>query len=614
MKRKAGWAILSLTIVLSLVLSSCGPAAVEGEEEEVGGGTVIGDVTTPEAEETEEEAEEVVEEEVEMVQTSLGTTREEPRYGGSFTHAQKRPIMGFDPLTAYSWYNYAYVNTHENLFHADWLAGPIGKNISDWTIGEWMPPEGRQLQLVTDWEYEVVDDTGVFTLDVREGVRFHNISPVNGREMTAEDVAYSLQREWYDEQSRSYYTSTEEQRPYSIEAIDKWTVQIECNPSYAESIFITSTGDTDVVAQEMVEEWGDLEDWRATAGTGPYVLIDYVPSSSLSLERNPDYWRSHPLYPEYKMPFIDDIKILIIPDTSTRLAAFRTGKLDFIDEVEWRDSDSLMSGNSDLERRKTLRYVSNYVFWMRMDREPFDDIRVRQALWHAVDRQAIVDFYNGNAWLDNWPVPPYPQYERYRKPVEERDTAFQDLYEYDPEKAKQLLTDAGYPNGFQTWVDCDTDSVDEISVIKSYFDAINVDMEIRAHEYSIYRSIWRGLQHEQMVYGYRWASPPFIGGYTEGNLTNASMISDPRIEAAEKQIYELWLEPDKQAEVIRDVMYDVIAPLAPLLPNVGIQAYIMWWPWLKDYSGEWCVGYVGNWPDAQHYIWIDTEMKEEMGY
>lgn len=593
MKGKIGWLILSFLMVVSLMLASCAPTAVE---------------------EVEEEEAVVEEEEVEMVEDALGRLREKPQYGGSFTHAQKRPVMGFDPLTAYSWYNYAYVNTHENLWNADWLAGPIGADISDWTIGEWMPPEGRHLQLVTDWKYEIEDGVGTFTFDIREGVYFHNIPPVNGREMDADDIVYSLEREWYHEQSRSYYTTEEEQRPYSIEALDKWTVEMKCNPSYAESILITSAGDTDIVAQEMVEEYGDLEEWNATCGTGPFVLTEYVPEASLTLERNSNYWRDHPLYPEYKMPFVDSVKILIIPDTSTRLAAFRTGQLDFIDEVEWRDSDNLMSTSPEMSRRKTLRYVSNYVLWMRMDREPFDDIRVRQALWHAVDRQAVVDFYGGNAWLDNWPIPPYPQYEKYRKSPEERAPEFQELFEYDPDKAKQLLADAGYPDGFKTWIDCDTDSVDELSIIQSYLHDIGVEMEIRAHEYSIYRSIWRGLKHEQMLYGYKWESPPFIGGYTVGSLTNCSMIDDPRIEEAEARIYELWQEPDKQAELIKQTMYDVIAVKAPLLPNVGIQAFIMWWPWLRDYDGEWCIGYVGNWPDAQHYIWLDTDMKEEMGY
>jgi peptide/nickel transport system substrate-binding protein len=540
--------------------------------------------------------------------------REKPQYGGMFTHAQKRPVMGFDPLTAYSWYNYAYVNTHENLWNADWLTGPIGSNISDWTIGEWMPEEGRNMQLVTDWEYEIIDGVGTFTFDVRKGVYFHDIAPVSGREMDANDVVYSLEREWYDEQSRSFYTNDEESRPYSIEALDKWTVVMKTNPSFAESILITSVGDTDVVAKEMVEERGDLEEWEATAGTGPFVLTGYVPEASLTFERNENYWREHPLYPGMQMPFIEGLKILIIPDTSTRLAAFRTGKLDFIDEVAWRDADSLMDTIPELGKRTTLRYVSNYVLWMRMDREPFDDIRVRKALWHALDRQAMVDFYNGNAWIDNWPVPPYPQYSMYRRSFDELPEELAELYEYNPEKAKQLLTDAGYPDGFTTWVDCDTDSVDELAIIQAYLSDINVNLEIRAHEYSIYRSIWRGLKHEQMLYGYSWASPPFVGSYTVGSLTNCSFVDDPRVAEAEKQVYELWLEPAKQADVIKTTLYDLIATTAPVLPNVGIHAFIMWWPWIQDYDGEWCIGYVGNWPDAQHYVWLDTDMKAEMGY
>jgi ABC-type transport system substrate-binding protein len=148
----------------------------------------------------------------------------------------------------------------------------------------------------------------------------------------------------------------------------------------------------------MVEEWGDLEDWNASCGTGPFVLVDHVAGSSVTMERNPDYWRMHPLYPEYQMPFPDSVKVLIIGDDSTRLAAFRTGKVYFMDEVGWRESDSIVGAIPEVQRGGVPRYASNWAIFLRNDRQPFDDLNVRLALWKAIDREQLVQFYNGNAW------------------------------------------------------------------------------------------------------------------------------------------------------------------------------------------------------------------------
>jgi peptide/nickel transport system substrate-binding protein len=542
MKSKIGWLSISLVVALSLVLASCGPAAVEEGE---------GEVTA--------EEEEAVEGEVEMVRTALGTMREKPRYGGEIVYAQRRPVHGFDYITARGYLSYSIPMVYEELIMADWLKGPIGQNLTDYRMGEW-DWATRENLLCTDWKYEVVDGEGVATFNIRQGVHFQNVPPVNGREMTAEDVAYSINRYWFDPGSKTAGTPAS-QKPTSVEALDKWTVQMKFDPGFLDNIFKNSTGqaNTVIVAQEMVEEWGDLEDWNASCGTGPFVLVDHVAGSSVTMERNPDYWRMHPLYPEYQMPFPDSVKVLIIGDDSTRLAAFRTGKVYFMDEVGWRESDSIVGAIPEVQRGGVPRYASNWAIFLRNDRQPFDDLNVRLALWKAIDREQLVQFYNGNAWSYVWPVPPLPQYQKFARPLDEAPEILQDAHEYDPERAKELLAEAGYPNGFKFTLDISAAEADAVVPIQAMLAEVDVDMELNVMEHSTYVSIWYGKEFEQAVYGFSYEVPPFIGRYLTDASGNYNFFSDPEVDRLIPEIYKLFMEPDRQAELIQEVAYDHIA-------------------------------------------------------
>ena len=109
-----------------------------------------------------------------------------------------------------------------------------------------------------------------------------------------------------------------------------------------------------IVPHEVVDEYGNLRDWRNSCGTGPFMLVDYIKGSSWTVERNPNYWGNDPIHPENKLPYLDSVKCLIIPDTSTMMAALRTAKIDQL-EVGWEEAGSLMKSNPELQRVKQLR-------------------------------------------------------------------------------------------------------------------------------------------------------------------------------------------------------------------------------------------------------------------
>jgi ABC-type transport system substrate-binding protein len=143
---------------------------------------------------------------------------------------------------------------------------------------------------------------------------------------------------------------------------------------------------------------------------------------------------------------------------------------------------------------------------------------------------------------------------------------------------------------------------------------VDVDMELNVMEHSTYVSIWYGKEFEQAVYGFSYEVPPFIGRYLTDASGNYNFFSDPEVDRLIPEIYKLFMEPDRQAELIQEVAYDHIATQLPALMNVTMQDYIMWWPWVRDYQGEWAVGWGNHWPNAYMYTWMDEDMKEEMGY
>jgi peptide/nickel transport system substrate-binding protein len=356
-----------------------------------------------------------------------------------------------------------------------------------------------------------------------------------------------------------------------------------------------------------------MQDWKVSNGTGPFMLTDYVPASSVTMVGNPNYWKQHPLYPEDTLPYLDGIKILIIPDLSTRLAALRTGKVDWYRGVTWEDGESLMTTNPELNHIRKLATGTMNIF-MRTDRPelPFYDVRVRQALGMAVDRQAIIDeYYGGNAVLLSHPITPVPEFGDMYIPLEELPESIQELYEYHPDKARQLLAEAGYPDGFVTSIITTSTSVDLLSVVKDYWSKVGVDLTIDVKEVGAFRNISNKRSHEEMITGSGVNSTPRSwNNFRPGSLLNASMIDDPRLNEAHALYQEYFFDFDKLVEVTRDV-YPYILEQAWSVQMPAVYSYTMWQPWVKDYRGEYSLGCWNLYKWIEN-LWIDVDLKAEL--
>ena len=275
-----------------------------------------------------------------------------------------------------------------------------------------------------------------------------------------------------------------------------------------------------------------------------------------------------------------------------------------------------MGTNPMLEWTSYLSTVT-YVIYMRLDKPelPFGDIKVRQALNMAIDRQAIKDeYYGGNAVIFHYPIVPVVDFMDMYTPLEELPESVRERYEYHPDKAKQLLAEAGYPNGFKTSLICTSSAVDLLSIVKAYWEAIGVELELEPKEVPVWSSTILGKRHKEMAYTYTGCSAPYkMNDFKPGNPQNNSMVDDQRCIDAYAEVCKYYpLELAKTNQIIKEVS-QYITEQAWVVDLPHSYSYVVWWPWVKGFQGESSVGYYANY-NYMTFTWIDEELKKEMGY
>jgi len=283
--------------------------------------------------------------------------------------------------------------------------------------------------LADSWRF--LDETTV-ELKLRQGVRFHNKPPVNGRELVAEDVIWSYRR-MFDRG----ILKTISNNVVSMEAVDKYTVRIKTKEP--EPLI----GDAWLVFREAVilpkEAGGADDDFSRPEniiGTGPFVMESYTSGVKAILKRNPAYWKSG-------LPYVDQIDLTILRDDATRLSALRTGQLDYLDELTVSERNQLSGTNPNMQWVLCESTPAGVVF-PRNSAPPFNNVNVRRALSMAIDRDAIVKGImkgEGNVvGVSPWFV------EGALKP-NEFPAETQKYLKYNPQEAKKLLAQEGFTSG-----------------------------------------------------------------------------------------------------------------------------------------------------------------------
>jgi peptide/nickel transport system substrate-binding protein len=619
-KKKIVWVVISCLMVLSLVIASCGPTEVEEEvEEEEEGQVIITEEKKPTEEAVEKEAE------VEMVKLSLkkldGTVVEKmvekPKYGGVETIVLTREPAGFDDAYIMTVQVSSHVLTADQAVVGDFTRGPSGTGEFAMLLAS-EPRNNPYPCLAESWEWP---DSNTIIFHFREGVHFA-LNPdseasrlVNGREVTADDFVYSYKRTYlYNSGPQAMYcpfNGTIE----SMTAPDKQTVVVKCKPGWFSRVWLRVSSCTLIIPSEVVDKYGDMKDWRNNIGSGPFMLVNYVPGSSLSFDRNPNYWQKHPLFPEDTMPYPDSTKMLIIPDASTRQAALQTGKIDALSGLSIDDEKTL---KNTAPRLKWREYAGPQVptVMMRVDLEPFSDIRVRQALCMGIDRQPIKDdYYQGKAVIFNYPVPQEGLTPGWFIPLEDYPESTRETFEYHPDKAMQLLTEAGYPDGFKTTIMVRQADADLGSIVISNWATIGVEAELQVVEPSIWSSMTVGAKRTYpacALGGTNIDAPYEFYRVHSTGPENSGNIVDPIVDKYYEDDNLAFLHPEEEAKLIRESSL-YINSKAWLVTLPTSYLFTAWQPWLKCFSGE---ANVALWRMGDQYIysWIDKDLKKSLGY
>ena len=588
-KRKTSYLAVSCLMMLALILGSCAPAPTAEPEP---GAPAPG---------------------AEMVKNSVGKLAEKPRYGGLLNIALVADLAGFDDGFSHCATCYSTFLTNEELYTGDYSKGSQGTGEAGFMIQGTMFLEYSRPSLATGFEL-VGEDTVIF--HIRQGVHWQDKAPVNGREFDATDIAATFNRNFAEPQAYLFKVFRPEDRPKSITALDKWTLEVVCAPGNRPDTLSRLTDCIQVVAKEVIDQYGGQTDWKNVVGTGPFILQDYVAGSSATLVRNPNYWDVDPLFPKNKSPYLDGVNMLIIPDESTRIAALRTGKVDWVKGVGWEDAASLHKSNPELKAMRFAEAAHQNIIWMRMDKPelPYKDIRVRRALARGLNQKEIMDeYYGGNAVLLSCPVAPYPEFAEIYRDVDEYSEEVQKDYGYYPEEAKQLLAEAGYPDGFKAKILCTARKADLLSIVAAQWAKIGVDLELDVKETSVHRSQSYAGKHEDMVIQHLSSVACYRFLHVrKGNLQNFGMIDDPKVEPVYDVIKANVVMHD---DVVRKALYNFwpyekdqcwyIETPTPIYE-------IIWQPWIKQYGGEWTVGY-SNAYAFPIWVWCDQELKKSMG-
>jgi peptide/nickel transport system substrate-binding protein len=497
------------------------------------------------------------------------------------------------------------------------ITGDIEATEEDWTFyGIYIPKDVLVGCLMESWE-EVDSETVIFNL--RHGVHFQNLKPVNGREMVADDVIYSFMRAI---DPKSQVASAHNLNLYykSIKKIDDYTIEYKYNPTQvAENGWWGSwyKSNTWVIPHEVVEaNGGSLANPLGQVGTGPYMIKTWVPGSSTAYVKNPDYWGTDPRYPGNKIPYTDKVTFTVIADLSTRISALRTGKIDQLSSIPVNQFNSLAgakaSNGKPLNYRQMQSESSNQIAW-RSDLPPFsNNLKFRQALSMAIDRQAIVDsLFNGNASYSCVRVPPsWPEFI----PLSEYPADIQELFQYSPEKAKARMVEAGFPDGYTLEVIIQNTANDGLNILQmvaaDWKDALNVTLNIKAMDSSQATSLQLKHQFPQGYYSPSGLSYPSYGFsflYQPDNTFrtyNVGNYKDPTYNALYEaytatyalpwsERYESWYNLCKYA---RQQCVSTDLPV----PN----SFKFWQPWLKGTWGQSGLNY-GSSGDFYKYMWID---------
>jgi len=439
-----------------------------------------------------------------------------PRYGGVLHFPAV--IRAFDPTVGY----------RPEL-------ALVWDTLTEWEATWYFPEVQRtpmiRKTLVTDWQMQ---NPSVWIFKLRQGVKFHNRPPVNGREMTAEDVKYS-----YELLKDKAQYSTRAALVKSITVLDKYTVRFDLSmPDPKFHLNIVDSLSPVIVPREAVEAPGGLAE--NPVGTGAFMLKEFSPGDGALLVKNPDYYLKDK--DGRALPYVDAVRLYFTKDAATETGLFRSKQLDLMRVSTLDQIYALMKTVPDLTLYRVSSYGwGDYGMSMALDKAPFTDVRVRRALSMAINRDIVAEVINkGDAALYG----PFPwALAGYTKRADYSYANLGPNYRFNPNEAKSLLAAAGYPNGFEVeleWAEFQGWTYGEfVQLAARFFNDVGVRVKLRQLETSTWLAKNTGVQpFNQMLATFSpigagpsfmdWVYLRFHGSFPK--TINREPVQDPKLD------------------------------------------------------------------------------------
>lgn len=425
---------------------------------------------------------------------AAGGAAASPKIGGTYRMYGQGDFRTLDPPGAESsedwWsagmvlFNMLYFYTKDGEFYAD-LAADLPK----------ISGEGK-----------------VYTIPIRKNVKFHN-----GRELVAEDVKYSLERQLWPEVYSWGKTYMENVVGYDevikgptkelsgIKVIDDHTVEITLKKPQAVFPALLSMSMNAIIPKKESIDAGSKWGSEVLIGTGPFRFVQWVAGQKAVYERNPDYFKSG-------QPYIEKIELNLNVDPATQMLHYENGEAEWVENIPGAELPRLLS---DPELSKQLRRapsVGSDRLAFHFKAKPFDDIKVRQAVAMAIDKAALAQKRSGT-------IIPLEGY--YAVPMLQYDKNFKSKYPHDPEKAKALLKEAGHGDGIKgvkLYIGEDTETG---QLIQADLAAIGIEAELAVGQWKEWRDRIRA--GDVALFRYGWAASfPDAFDFTSAWTTCAS--------------------------------------------------------------------------------------------
>ncbi len=406
--------------------------------------------------------------------------------------------------------------------------------------------------LATDWN--VSEDGKTWTFELREGIKFHD-----GTDFNAEAVAFSFMR--ILDENHEYHGVVDGSYSYlnyliggvieEVVAVDEHKVEFKLNQKFAPFLTYMGYYSQFIISPSALKENGAAFG-ENPVGTGPFKFEEWKRGEYIKLTANEDYWG--------EVPEVDTLFFRVIPEASTRLMELQSGSVDVIKSIDPSQLDRI---NEDKEiSLQSIPGANVFFVSLNTTKKPFNDVRVRQALNHAINKERIIKYIyenNGTKAINFMP----PTLFAFDKTTGD--------YEYNPEKAKQLLADAGYEDGFELTINSFQNStpflaqpVQAAELMKEDLQSIGIDVGIETNEWGNHAAIMNNKEHDLSFAG--WFDIPY-----PSNFLKTLALEGARTGYAPEDLQQLaldaWATYDREEqEKIYHNLQEELHKGAPIIP------------------------------------------------